>query len=111
MRVLLLITFIALALFAPATCARRKCAERPKLFEDYGCYQCHGREAQGGSGTGRGLGPKPMPFPAVLKPISGIQPDRCLRTRRRWFRTRIWPTSMRFCNRSLRHRRLKIFRS
>ena len=23
-----------------------------QLFESYGCYQCHGREAQGGAGTG-----------------------------------------------------------
>ena len=38
-----------------------------KLFEDYGCYQCHGREAQGGLGTGPRLGPKPIPFVAVQK--------------------------------------------
>jgi len=35
-----------------------------KLFESYGCYQCHGREAQGGLGTGPRLGPKPIPFTA-----------------------------------------------
>jgi len=34
-----------------------------KLFADYGCYQCHGREAQGGLGTGAPrLGPKPLAF-------------------------------------------------
>jgi mono/diheme cytochrome c family protein len=27
-----------------------------------GCYECHGREAQGGAGTGPKLGPAPMPF-------------------------------------------------
>jgi mono/diheme cytochrome c family protein len=36
-----------------------------KLFEDYGCYQCHGREAQGGLGTGPRLGPQPTSFTAV----------------------------------------------
>ena len=40
-----------------------------KLFETYGCYQCHGREAQGGLGTGPRLGPKPIAFAAVQKYI------------------------------------------
>ena len=38
-----------------------------KLFADYGCYQCHGREAQGGLGTGPRLGPKPIAFSAVQR--------------------------------------------
>lgn len=38
-----------------------------KLFETYGCYQCHGREAQGGLGTGPRLGPKPIAFAAIQK--------------------------------------------
>ena len=29
-----------------------------------GCYECHGREAQGGAGTGPKLGPNPIPFTA-----------------------------------------------
>jgi ubiquinol-cytochrome c reductase cytochrome c subunit len=29
-----------------------------------GCYECHGREAQGGAGTGPKLGPSPMPYAA-----------------------------------------------
>jgi mono/diheme cytochrome c family protein len=28
-----------------------------------GCYECHGREAQGGAGTGPKLGPAPLPYP------------------------------------------------
>lgn len=40
-----------------------------KLFENYGCYQCHGREAQGGLGTGPRLGPKPIAFAAVQRYI------------------------------------------
>ena len=31
-----------------------------------GCYECHGREAQGGAGTGPRLGPEPMPYPAFV---------------------------------------------
>ncbi len=31
-----------------------------KLFTSYGCYECHGREAQGG--TGPRLGPDPVPL-------------------------------------------------
>jgi mono/diheme cytochrome c family protein len=40
-----------------------------KLFENFGCYQCHGREAQGGLGTGPRLGPKPIAFAAVQRYI------------------------------------------
>ena len=29
-----------------------------------GCYECHGREAQGGAGTGPKLGPSPIPYAA-----------------------------------------------
>lgn len=35
-----------------------------KLFTSYGCYECHGRAAQGG--TGPRLGPDPLPFSAFL---------------------------------------------
>lgn len=31
-----------------------------------GCYECHGREAQGGAGTGPKLGPNPIPFAAFV---------------------------------------------
>ena len=37
-----------------------------QLFANYGCYQCHGREAQGGA-AGPRIGPNPIPFAAVLK--------------------------------------------
>ena len=36
--------------------------EGKKLFVSYGCYQCHGYEAQGSSATGPRLGPRSMPF-------------------------------------------------
>jgi ubiquinol-cytochrome c reductase cytochrome c subunit len=36
--------------------------EGKKLFVSYGCYQCHGREAQGSNATGPRLGPRPIAF-------------------------------------------------
>jgi cytochrome c5 len=38
-----------------------------KLFVSYGCYQCHGYEAQGSSATGPRLGPRPIAFAQVSK--------------------------------------------
>ncbi len=38
-----------------------------KLFVSYGCYQCHGYEAQGSSATGPRLGPRPIAFAAVVR--------------------------------------------
>jgi ubiquinol-cytochrome c reductase cytochrome c subunit len=38
-----------------------------KLFVSYGCYQCHGREAQGSSATGPRLGPRPIAFTAFTR--------------------------------------------
>jgi len=37
-----------------------------RLYTNYGCYQCHGREAQGGV-AGPRLGPNPIPFPAFSR--------------------------------------------
>jgi ubiquinol-cytochrome c reductase cytochrome c subunit len=36
------------------------------IYTTAGCYECHGREAQGGIGTGPKLGPDPMPFGAFV---------------------------------------------
>jgi ubiquinol-cytochrome c reductase cytochrome c subunit len=38
-----------------------------KLFVSYGCYQCHGYEAQGSSATGPRLGPRPIAFAAIVR--------------------------------------------
>ena len=38
-----------------------------KLFVSFGCYQCHGYEAQGSSATGPRLGPRPIAFAAFSK--------------------------------------------
>ena len=37
-----------------------------RLFTNYGCYQCHGREAQGGV-AGPRIGPNPIPFAAFSR--------------------------------------------
>ena len=36
-----------------------------KLFAKYGCYECHGREAQGGGISGPRLAPDPVPFSVI----------------------------------------------
>ena len=36
-----------------------------KLFENYGCYQCHGHVGQGGAGAR--IAPKPIPWAAFSK--------------------------------------------
>jgi ubiquinol-cytochrome c reductase cytochrome c subunit len=41
--------------------------EGKKLYVSYGCYQCHGREAQGSSATGPRLGPRPIAFSAFTQ--------------------------------------------
>ena len=38
-----------------------------KLFVSYGCYQCHGHEAQGSNATGPRLGPRPIAFAAFSR--------------------------------------------
>jgi ubiquinol-cytochrome c reductase cytochrome c subunit len=39
-----------------------------KLFISYGCFECHGYQAQGGV-AGPRLGPNPIPLPALVKYI------------------------------------------
>jgi mono/diheme cytochrome c family protein len=49
-----------------------------KLFVKYGCYECHGYEAQGSIATGPRLGPDPVPLQAfiayVRKPTGEMPP-------------------------------------
>src|SRR5690348_13190628 len=33
-----------------------------KLFVSFGCYECHGYEAQGSTATGPRLAPRPIPY-------------------------------------------------
>ena len=41
--------------------------EGKKLYVSYGCYQCHGHEAQGSNATGPRLGPRPIAFAAFSR--------------------------------------------
>src|SRR5579883_1826815 len=36
------------------------------VYTAVGCYECHGRDGQGGAGTGPKLGPNPIPFTAFV---------------------------------------------
>ncbi len=36
------------------------------IYTTAGCYECHGREAQGGAGTGPKLGPAPIAYAAFV---------------------------------------------
>ena len=61
-----------------ATAPAGNAEEGKKLFVSYGCYQCHGREAQGSSATGPRLGPRPIAFTAfsryVRRPTGQMPP-------------------------------------
>ena len=52
--------------------------EGKKLYDSYGCYQCHGREAQGSNATGPRLGPRPIAWSAfsryVRQPTNQMPP-------------------------------------
>jgi mono/diheme cytochrome c family protein len=37
-----------------------------RLYARYGCYECHGLEAQGGGSAGPRIGPDPVPLSALL---------------------------------------------
>ena len=71
MRMLLTILCSSWSLWAqtPAAAPPGNPQNGRKLFENYGCYQCHGREAQGGLGTGPRRGPQPIAVTAVQRYI------------------------------------------
>ena len=51
----------------PSAAPKGSASEGQKLFVSYGCYQCHGYEAQGSSATGPRLGPRPLPFASFAR--------------------------------------------
>jgi len=63
---------------SPSTAPAGNSEAGKKLFLSYGCYQCHGREAQGSSATGPRLGPRPIAFTAfsryVRRPTGQMPP-------------------------------------
>ena len=69
-----LVAFVVAAATAVAQAPQNSPAARQgdvekgrKLFVSYGCYQCHGYEAQGSTATGPRLGPKPIPLAAFSR--------------------------------------------
>ena len=66
MRILILAA-LALTLWAQSPAPAGNAKKGKELFQSYGCYQCHGREAQGGAGTGPRLAPKPIAFAALSR--------------------------------------------
>jgi ubiquinol-cytochrome c reductase cytochrome c subunit len=58
MRLTILFLLLATSLFA------EDAANGRRVYTAYGCYQCHGREAQGSSITGPRLGPRPIALAA-----------------------------------------------
>jgi ubiquinol-cytochrome c reductase cytochrome c subunit len=51
---------------APTPAVSAKAEEGRKLYISYGCYQCHGYEAQGSSASGPRLGPRPIAYQSFL---------------------------------------------
>jgi ubiquinol-cytochrome c reductase cytochrome c subunit len=66
---LVLATVAAAAQSPQATPAARQgeVEKGRKLYVSYGCYQCHGYEAQGSTATGPRLGPTPIPLAAFTR--------------------------------------------
>jgi len=64
---ILLSLSLAFIVHAQNTAPAGNAQKGKQLFQSYGCYQCHGREAQGGSGTGPRLAPKPIAFAQLSK--------------------------------------------
>ena len=56
--------YFVFTLMAVGAFAQTPAQNGKKLFAVNGCYQCHGREAQG-SATGPRLGPRPMALAAL----------------------------------------------
>ena len=51
---------LAMACYAASADSAGNAANGKKIFDTYGCYQCHDHDAKGGAGAR--LAPKPIPF-------------------------------------------------
>ena len=49
----------------PAAAPAGNAQNGKKIFDSYGCYQCHGHEGQGGAGPR--IAPRPIAFAVLLK--------------------------------------------
>jgi mono/diheme cytochrome c family protein len=50
----------------PAGSAAGNVEAGKRVFNKYGCYQCHGREGQGSLVSGPRIGPDPIPYEAFV---------------------------------------------
>jgi mono/diheme cytochrome c family protein len=69
--------FVLLLLFAQAPSPRGNAENGKALFTKIGCYQCHGREAQGSTATGPRLNQNPITyarFVAYIRKPTGEMP-------------------------------------
>lgn len=53
----------------PATAVHGNATNGKRLYDSYGCYECHGGQGQGSPLTGPSVGPKPMNFTAFVRYI------------------------------------------
>jgi len=83
MRTRRLILYVGAATFAFLACGRARAQRAPsaqradtptgnaqngkKLYESYGCYQCHGHHAEGTSAVGPRLAPNPKQLAALIR--------------------------------------------
>jgi mono/diheme cytochrome c family protein len=78
MQAVLLVWILFLQDPAPATAPRGNAGNGKTLYTKIGCYECHGREAQGATATGPRLGPNPVPYTRFLsyirKPTGDMPP-------------------------------------
>src|SRR5438874_912921 len=76
MRIALLIVLASTLAAQTKTTPSGNAENGKKLFTSYGCYQCHGREGQGGA-AGPRLAPRPVPLVALTAYVrhpSGAMP-------------------------------------
>jgi hypothetical protein len=66
-----------------------------KIYSSYGCYQCHGYEAQG-SARPR-LAPRPIAFAAFARYVTQSHRTDAALHQSKSYRTRNWLTFMRSC--------------
>ena len=81
MRLAGMMTFVAMIFLSPFRAGAQTASPPPKadsapagnsqsgkkLFTSFGCFECHGHQAEGTPVGGPRLGPNPIPFSALLK--------------------------------------------
>jgi mono/diheme cytochrome c family protein len=63
----LAVAAVAGAAFAQDAAPKGDVAHGKKIYVDYGCWQCHGYQGQGGAGPK--LAPNPLPYEAISRQL------------------------------------------